>query len=109
MGVRWRWDRVRPLRTPVVASLDLVVEAEATSLAVLRTVAVAFARSLGADEDSVEAVAVAALMAGEHAVRLLELLLPGGARRSADLAGAVRLAALDRIAAVRGDLEEARP
>lgn len=59
--------------------------------------------------DQLEAVAVAALMASEHAVRLLELLLPGGARRSADLASAVRLAALDRIAGVRQDLEESRP
>ena len=56
--------------------------------------------------DQLEAVVVAALMAGEHAVHLLELLLPGGARRSSELAGAVRLSALDRLAAVQQDLKE---
>ena len=46
-------------RTPAVASLELIVEAAPSSLAVLRTVSAAFARSLGVDEESVEAVAVA--------------------------------------------------
>ena len=56
--------------------------------------------------DQLEAVTVAALMAGEHAVHLVELLLPGGARRSAELAGAVRLSALDRLAAIQQELKE---
>jgi anti-sigma regulatory factor (Ser/Thr protein kinase) len=70
-----------------MASLDLVVEAEAASLAVLRTVAVAFARSLGADEDSVEAVAVAVNEAASnsilHGYRETE---PGTLRMAASLA-----------------------
>jgi anti-sigma regulatory factor (Ser/Thr protein kinase) len=46
-------------RTPAVASLELDVEATPSSLAVLRTVSAAFARSIGVGEESVEAVAVA--------------------------------------------------
>ena len=78
---------MRQLRPPAVASLDLVVEAEATSLAVLRKVAVAFARSLGAVEDSVEAVAVAVNEAASnsilHGYREAE---PGTLRMAASLA-----------------------
>jgi anti-sigma regulatory factor (Ser/Thr protein kinase) len=44
---------------PAVASLELTVEATPSSLAVLRTVSAAFARSIGVGEETVEAVAVA--------------------------------------------------
>ena len=56
--------------------------------------------------DELEAVTVAALMAAEHALRLVELVVPAGARRSAELARAVRVAALERVAQVRRELEE---
>jgi len=54
-----------------------------------------------------ESVAVAALMASEQALRLLELVLPAGARRAAQVAEASRLSALERVARVRAELAEA--
>lgn len=50
---------MRPARTPTLASLELVLEAEPASIVVLRQVSAAFARSVGLDDETVEAVAVA--------------------------------------------------
>jgi two-component sensor histidine kinase len=51
-----------------VASFELIVDADPSALAVLRMVAVAFARSIGASEDSVEAVAVAVNEAASNSI-----------------------------------------
>lgn len=59
--------------------------------------------------DQLEVVSVAALMAAEHCLRLVEAVFPGAARRSDQISKAARLSALERIEEVRGELEEARP
>ena len=58
--------------------------------------------------DELEAIGVATLMAAEQACQLLQLLIPGGARRAAEVAGATELRALERLAEVRRQLEESR-
>ena len=57
-----------PQRPPAVANLELSIEACPSSLAILRRVAVAFARSLGLDEQSVEAVASAVNEAASNSI-----------------------------------------
>lgn len=71
----------------------------------LTRMALAGARDARLDE--LESVAVAGLMAAEHGLRLLEVLFPNAGQRSAELADATRLCALERVATVRRDLEEA--
>lgn len=58
--------RARPI--PAVADLELLLDAEPASIVVLRQVSAAFARSLGLDEDSVEAVALAVNEAASNSV-----------------------------------------
>ena len=108
---------IRPFRLQVRFSEDEVarLQARATELGLPLTATVrsltlsALAGARDPRLDELEAVGVAALMAGEHAVQLVQLLIPAGARRSADLAAAVHLGALERLAQVRRDLEEAQP
>ena len=85
---------------------ELGLPLTATVRSLTRT-ALAGERDLRVEE--LEAVCVAAVMAAEQAVQLLELMVPGGTRRSADLADRVRLSALDRVAQIRRELEEAQP
>ena len=59
--------------------------------------------------DQLEVVALAALMASEQSLRVIESLFPSAAQRSQELVASARVSALDRIEAVRRDLEEARP
>ena len=91
-------------RRLLARSTELGLPLTATVRALTRT-----ALAGGRDErlDDLEAVCVAALMAAEHTLRLVEALFPNASRRSAELAGAIRLGALDRVAEARRDLEEA--
>jgi hypothetical protein len=58
--------------------------------------------------DELEAIGVAALLAAEQVCGLVQLLIPGGARRAAELAAGTELKALDRLSEVRRQLQESR-
>lgn len=106
-----------PVRLPVRFSAEDLARLRERSaqlnLPLTSTVRALARQALSAERDQrleeLEAVAVAGLMAAEHAVHLLEALFPNAAGRSAQLTETVRVAALERVAAVRRDLEEAAP
>ena len=100
LHVRFSTDDVESLRAH---ALELGLPLTAT----VRTLArIALAGQRDQRLEELEAVTVAALMAAEQCLRLVEQLLPGGAKRSAEMAGSVRLAALERVAQIRAELEE---
>ena len=102
LQVRFSAEDVERLRAHAA---DCGLPLTATVRSLTRT-ALAGQRDLRLEE--LEAVCVAGLMAAEHALGMVELLVPAGGHRSAELATSVRLSALDRVAQIRRELEEAQ-
>ena len=77
-------------RVPEEASLELAVRADPAALATLRQVAATFARSVGANEEVVEAIAAAVNEAATNAVvHAYRAGNPGPLRLAANVGGSV--------------------